>query len=200
MQNITYVTIGIGLIIFILAYILTDKFNGTKNFTHKELLIDWFIGSIIIAFLIRGCLSVVSSFSTTKTTYTYSNTYQLRSLKDNISINKNLSGAFVLCYGYINSNESESYKLKYISQDENGIYRINELENSKEQPYKIGFVTDDSNTLEIVTEHREWQYNNFFKWLYNKESSVVDTSEVNIDYIFHVSEDAIISDKDIDLE
>ena len=196
MNNITYI-FWISVIIFSIgfsyAFIKNDKDKNEKVF-------DTFCGcglSLIICFFVFLLVCFISMITSEHIEETYSNKYELRCLKDYSKDYEELEGVFILGSGYISQQTTNEYTIKYASADSKGIYRINTLDG---QSANIGFVFDNENCIEIYTKTTYNKNNKLFRWLFNKSPEKQNQEWTNCDYVFHIPEDGMIADKDIDLE
>lgn len=193
MNNIRYIEIGIFILLWIGLYFIFNLANEDK----EESIGESFLISMIIIFCIWIGVGLTDILKQKDITYTYSNNYELKCLRDYSINNEKLEGVFILGCGSISSESENTYTIKYASNDNKGICRIYSIDGNND---KFGFVFDGKNTVEVYTETSYSKRQGLWKWLYNKEPNKIRQKWKNTDYVFHIPQNGMISDSKIDLQ
>lgn len=163
-----YVISGIIFFIILIFMIKEICFDIVEAFwSFATLLLIWSV--------ITGALWVMASCDTNKVKTYEEKQYAIQGLENNISTSQETNGAFVLGFGYINSDSKDNIKYYYFKVDELG----KKLETLEITNYSDIYIreTDDTEPC-LIYVYEETEHNKFFKWLLGNHIYTNKTSEV----------------------
>ena len=201
-------TIFLWSLIIAAIIISIGYFIKTKNKSFGDFLFTLFCYEFVVFIILGICFLIINCTVDYKTMQTkqinYSTKYELKCLKDYLYEDEHtkaqLDGKFILTCGYI-SGELENgvernYITKYVAKDEKGIFRVEELKTED----KIGFIEDNENVIEIYKTKTWSERTDFGKWWFKDKNEKFNIEWKITDNVFHIPENSMITDKEIDLE
>ena len=135
---------------------------------------------ILILFVIRLCyIDIVEEYEIEQ--------YKIQGLENNITTNQSTNGAFILGFGYVNSQTKEEMKYYYFKVNDIG-KKLETIEISNNSDTYIR-ETDEIEPC-LIYRYQKTENKGFFKWLFGKcenetkiaEILVVPSNTIKIEY------------------
>lgn len=138
-------------------------------------IIGMFLTLLFIWAVTTGLLWFIASCMTNKVKTYEKKQYDIQGLENNISTSQETNGAFILGFGYINSNDKDNIKYYYFKVDELG----KKLETLEITNYSDIYIreTDDTEPC-LIYVYEETENNKFFEWLLGKHTYTNKSAEV----------------------
>lgn len=157
-----WIIIIIGIVIGIILSMRDEDFTPLMCFGFIALIIVLLLGGL------SSCFQVVVREYEEKQ-------YNIQGLENNITTSQKTNGAFVLGFGYINSETTEQIKYYY--------FKVNDI-GKKLETIEIGNNSDtyirETNKIEpcLIYRYQETKNKGLFKWLFGEERNPNKIAEI----------------------
>lgn len=156
-------------LIFVIAFIVGIIYSWKEeDFTPL-------LSCLFIAFIVFVALGGISNIYRVVVKEYEEKQYNIQGLENNITTNQNINGAFVLGFGYINSDTKEQIKYYY--------FKVNDI-GKKLETIEIGNYSDtyirETNEIEpcLIYRYQETVNKGFWKWLFGESRLSTQIAEI----------------------